>query len=264
MRRQQVLILSGVVALALLVACGGGTSGGSQPAGPQTGGVNEAQVTIYPTPTVYKQPAGAFAFPTRAPAETPTEAAAEPSATEASATEPTAAEAATEASAADATPVAIEALGSADAMDTAWTQARALAPGMPFMITTDEATAEAAIEAGVTAALARTTSGASITDLNVTLADGKISMAFIVMVSSVGVHASAAFVPTVDDNSKLVLTVDSATVETVDMPELMLAAISDGLTAAITGASAQSETQVTLTEITAENGQLTVAGFVTK
>jgi hypothetical protein len=255
----------GTTALAIVtLACAG--SAGSQPGAE---GRSEQAATGGDNPPTLEaaQPAATE----EQPVEEPTEATAEAASTaEASATEEAIAEATSEPTTEatqepppqpSAEPVAIAATGgSADSLDTAWATARSQPQGVPFRITTDEAT----IEAKIYAKMAASGYGSNISDLNVMLDNQQIGMSFTLTLTqprTISATGSVVFNASIDGNGDLVLSVASATFGQFKIPPEMLTALTEALTEAMVGARSSAEADVTLTELVIFGGQMIIVGY---
>lgn len=208
----------------------------------------------------------------------PTETAAQPTAIPPTAEPPTAAPA--QPTAAPAQPTAApptaqptEALfeakgGTADSLKGAWSQAYALPPGVPFVVTTTEAEIQAMLDEK----MAASSYGDSIKNLKVTLANGQIKVSFTLTISqqigqksvSVSADGSVVWAATIDSSGQLALAIVSADFGKLSIPPEMLAPLSEAITQAITGAQTGAQSKVTLTSLVIDNGLMTVKGYVTK
>ncbi len=255
--QKQILLTAATLLMLVTLACGGSAGG------PGAEGRIEQAATGNDKPATLE---------TNQPAETQEQAAAptaeandEASATEEEAAEATA-EATTEATAEPpaqpaAEPVAIAATGgNAESLDAAWATARSQPQGVPFRITTDEAT----IEAKIYAKMAESGYGSSISDLNVTLDNQQIGMSFTLTLTqprTISASGSVVFDASIDGNGDLVLSVASASFGQFNIPPEMLTALTEALTEAMIGARSSAEADVTLTELIISGGQMTIAGY---
>ena len=136
-----------------------------------------------------------------------------------------------------------------------------------FIVTVDEFEL---IEAMIAEAMAQSGYGSNISNIDVTLSNGQIGVAFTLTISqkvgqrTVDVSGTAMIIfnASIDANGDLVLSVASATVsvasgQEISIPPEMLTVLNTALSEAITGASSSAETEVTLTELTISGGTMT-------
>jgi len=262
MTRRRVIWLGvlSVVAVIVLVACGGGATGGQ--AGGGSGmestlqAAQQGRPTTFPTNPPVTQPAGMFGLPTRPP-ETTEEATAKP--TEEATPEPT------EEAAPAGEVMTFEASGdAAEAIQDAYAEARALEPEQSFEVTFTDAQLEAAVNARLA------DSGASevIQDLSITFVPDEIDAAFTATLGDTGisVDVTMSMAVSVDDNGDVQVEVLSAEAGQAQFPPEALDALNEALSNALVGAAAadvSDEVDLTITDIVIGEGTATVSGTVT-
>lgn len=249
-----------VVAVIVLVACGGGATSGQ--AGGGSGmestlqAAQQGRPTTFPTNPPVTQPAGMFGLPTRPP-ETTEEATAEP--TEEATPEPT------EEAAPAGEVMTFEASGdAAEAIQDAYAEARTLEPEQSFEVTFTDAQLEAAVNARLA------DSGASevIQDLSITFVPDEIDAAFTATLGDTGisVDVTMSMAVSVDDNGDVQVEVLSAEAGQAQVPPEALDALNEALSNALVGAAAadvSDEVDLTITDIVIGEGTATVSGTVT-
>ncbi len=248
LKKRTLSIVTVAIASLALTACGGRGQTQGRPDVVQ----GQGSPTSFPTQPPVTAPG--MIFPTRPPAVTPvpeTEPSPEPTAEAAPVGEP----------------VMLEAKdGTADSLQQAWDSAFALESGVPFTITTTETE----VEALIAARMAEAGTGEAISEMNVTFADGQITLSFTLTLEindqETQVESQIVFVPSIDAEGNLALEVVSAQAGQLELPEETLTLMSSAMAQGLTGAREQvdAEAELTLTEVIAADGQLTVSGYVTK
>jgi hypothetical protein len=142
-------------------------------------------------------------------------------------------------------------------LSQAWSEVYASPAGLPFTITTDEDSMEAAIEASLAAA----GHGENISDLEVRLNNSLITLEFTITIGAAGADGRISF-SAFAQNGQVIITMTSLQFGRFTVPDDMLAAINVAIAQALTGASDTTEAQVTINELIIDDGQMAISGIV--
>jgi hypothetical protein len=151
--------------------------------------------------------------------------------------------------------------GGQAAVEEAWAQIDALDQGMPFKLTISEAE----LEAMITAQMEAQGLGEQLSEFNISLDNQQVGVTFTLTPEQGprdSVSASVVFNASIDENGDLKLEVASAAAGRAEIPPEALAGLSDALAEAMTGASANADADVTLTELVIDDGLMTIKGYV--
>lgn len=142
-------------------------------------------------------------------------------------------------------------------LSQAWSEVYASPAGLPFTITTDEESMEAAIEASLAAA----GHGENISDLEVRLNNSLITLEFTITIGAAGADGRISF-SAFAQNGQVIITMTSLQFGRFTVPDDMLAAINVAVAQALTGANDTTEAQVTINELIIDDGQMAISGIV--